>query len=288
MALKQLLFPTNRRVRALVGCLLVGLFCIQCIPTGEKDRGNTVIAMDQGLDVEQLAQRLVQLAKTDHIALLKYCQDHYEKHYRNYTCTLVKQERLKGALGKEQEVRVRFMESPFSVSMEWIRNAPIANRMLYVEGKYNNKMIVRPKSGLLRILTGGSVLRDPDGADVMKNTLRPVSLFGFHRGTRELLNVYLAAKKAGDLEEKFGGFAEVNGRKVIVLKRYLPAKDEYPAWKTIICIDPEYLVPTCIEGFDWDERLTSRYMYKDIRFNVELGEDDFLPEANGFQAPKSK
>jgi len=288
MAWKQWLRPTNGRVRGLVGCLLVGLFCIQCIPTGQRDRGNTLIAMDQSPDPKDAAEKLVHWAKTDHIALLKHCREHCIRQVRDYTCTLVKQERIKGALGQEQEVQVKFMNSPFSVAMKWVRNAPIANRMLYVEGKFNNKMIVRPKSGLLRILTGGSVFRDPEGADVRKNTLRPVTMFGFDRGMRELLKVYTAAKKAGDLEEKFGGYADVAGRKVLVLERYLPAKDDYPARKTIICIDPEYLVPVYIEGFDWDDRLSSRYTYKDIRFNVDLTEDDFLPEANGIETPKKK
>jgi hypothetical protein len=288
MVLKRLLRPTNRRVRGLVGCLLVGLFCLQCIPTGQRDRGNTLIAMDQGANPGWATEKLVHLAKTDHIALLTYCQDHCARQYRNYTCTLLKQERIKGALGKEQEVQVKFMDSPFSVAMNWVRNAPIGDTILYVEGKHGDKMIVRPKSGLLRILTGGSVFRKPDGADAMKNTLRPVSLFGFHRGMRELLKVYIAAREAGDLDARFGGFAEVAGRKTIVLERYLPPKDDYPAWKTLIHIDPEYLVPICIEGFDWDERLSSRYIYRDIRFDVNLTEDDFLPEANGIKVSKKK
>lgn len=286
MALKRLIRPTNRRVRGLVGCLLVGLFCIQCIPTGQQDHGNTLIAMDQGANPHYVAEQLVHLAKTDHIALLKYCHDNCARRYRNYTCTLLKQERIKGALGEEQEVQVKFMDSPFSVVMKWVRNAPIADTMLYVEGKHDDRMIVRPKSGLLRILTGGSVFRKPDGPDAMKNTLRPVSLFGFQRGMRELLKVYVAARQAGDLDQRFGGFAEVAGRKTIVLERYLPPKDNYPARKTVIHIDPEYLVPICIEGFDWDDRLSCRYIYRDIQLNVDLTEDDFLPEANGIKAPK--
>ena len=272
----------------MVGLLLVGLFCIQCIPTNEANRGNTALAKIQLDDPDRAALALEELAKTDHIALLKLCQENYAQRYRDYTCKLIKQERIKGALGQEQHVRVKFLQQPFSVAMNWEKNAPIADRMLYVEGKHNGQMIVRPKSGLLQLLTGGAVFRKPDGADAMKNTLRPVSLFGFHRGTRALLDVYEAAEKAGHLREEFGGYAEVGGRKAIVLERYLPAKSEaYPAWKTVVCIDMEYLVPIKIVGYDWDERLTSSYTYEEIRFNEGLTNDDFLPEANGLKLPGS-
>ena len=288
MALRWLLRPTNRRIRYLVGCLLVGLFCIQCIPTGDNGAGSVVIAKGQFGNPEDALEKLVHLAKTDHIALLEHCQDHYVRSYRDYVCTLFKQERIKGALGKEQEIQVKFRQSPFSVAMEWLRNAPIGDRVLYVEGKYDDKMIVRPKSGFPQLLTGGSVRRKPDGADAMKNTLRPVNLFGFHRGMRELIKVYREAKEAGHLKQAFGEFAEVAGRRAVVLERYLPPERDYPAWKTLIYIDVDYLVPICIEGFDWEQRLSSRYVYKDIQFNVGLTEDDFLPEANGIKVAKKK
>ena len=286
MALKQLLRPTNRNVRYLVGCLLIGLFCIQCIPDRNTDSGNVLIARTQTGNPDDVAAKLVQLAKTDHIALLKLCQEHCRSNYRDYTCTLVKQERIKGALGKEQEVRVKFLDSPYSVLLKWVRNAPIGDQVLYVEGKHGGNMIVRPKSGLLRMLTGGYVLRKPTGPDAMKKTLRPVSFFGFRRGLRELIKVYAQARDNGDLKQAFGEFAEVAGRKTLVLERYLPATEDYPAAKTLIYVDLEYLVPTCIEGWDWDDRLSSRYVYKDIEFNVGLSEDDFLPEANGIKLKK--
>ena len=59
----------------------------------------------------------------------------------------------------------------FSVAMAWTQNAPLGDRVLYVEGKYDNKMMVRPKAPFLQAITGGSVLRKPDGPEAMRNTL---------------------------------------------------------------------------------------------------------------------
>ena len=110
--------------------------------------------------------------------------------------------------------------------------------------------------GFLNNLVGTQV-RQPDGAEAMKATLRPVNKFGFKQAIENLLGVYEEAKSKGDLKESFGGYAQVSGRKAIVLNRELPPKGDYPAFKTITYIDLEYLVPIGIEGFDWDEQLTA-------------------------------
>jgi len=286
MSLKQVLRPSNRRVRYLVGLLLVGLFCIQCISVDTGSR--VVIARGRDIDPKAVARKVVDLAKTDQIALLKYCLDHYNRTCRDYTCTLIKQERISGVLGAEQEVQVKYKESPFSVAMHWTRNAPLGDRVLYVEGKNDNNMLVRPANKFLLMLAGGAVSRKPDGPEAMRNTLRPVNLFGFRKGMEDLIKVYCEARDAGHLKEVFGGFAEVAGRKTIVLERYLPAADNYPAWKTVLYIDPEFLVPICIEGYDWDKRFSSRYVFENIRFNTGLTDDDFLPEANDMKVAPAK
>ncbi len=286
MAVKRLIRATNRSMRWLVGSLLIGLFCVQCIPHDGSSASNVVIA--KSMVAPDSPQRLVQLAQSDHVALLKLCRQRYADSVRDYTCTFIKQERINGALGGEQEVGVKFLESPFSVAMDWHRNAPLGDRIVYVEGKNDNNMIVRPKGGLLQMLTGGAVLRKPDGDEAMRSTLRPVSVFGFNRGLRDLIAVYDQAAASGELEQKFGGYADVEGRKTLILERYLPPRENYPAWKTVVYIDVERLLPVCIEGWDWEKRLSCRYVYKDVHFNTGLTDSDFLPESNGIKMPKAQ
>lgn len=267
--------------------MLVGLFCIQCIP-GRETGSSVVIAKTQQAGPEAAGQKLVELAKTDHVAFLKHCLENYSRSYRDFTCTFTKQERIGGTLGPEQEIQAKFKEAPFSVAMRWTKNPPIGDQIIYVEGKYDNNMLVRPASGILRMLTGGAVMRKPDAPEAMRNTLRPINMFGFRRGMEELIKVYEEARDDKQVEEKFAGFAEVAGRSTMVLERYLPARENYPAWKTVIYIDREYLVPICIEGYDWDKQLTGRYVYQNISFNTGLTDDDFLPEANGMKLAPAK
>jgi hypothetical protein len=293
--LKKLLHPTNRRVRVFVGILLAGLFCIQC--TQSVSVGGSKLEKISNVTV---AQKLEKLAREDHIALLEMCLDNYNRNYRDYTCTLIKQEVIRGTQKPEQWMNVKFMDKPFSVAMGWLKktpqgaldngqvkklHVPMGDRILYIEGKYDNKMVIRISNPLLRGLLG-TQKRPPDGKDAMKNTLRPVSMFGFKRSLTSLLDVYRHAAKKGHLKQAFGGTVKIAGRDAIVLLRYLPPKEQYPAKRTEICIDLETLVPIRIRGFDWDGQCTSRYVYKDIKFNVGLDETGFTPKANDIADPK--
>ena len=290
MALRPVLRPTNRRIRLLVGFLLAGLFCIQCTTT-DAFRESSFITSVGGKNIGRTADRelarIEKLAKTDHIALLEHCLARSRAEHRDYTCTLIKHEIINGQDKKEQEIRVKFLVKPYSVAMAWVRNAPMGDRVLYVEDQYDGKMLVRPSSGIIRNVLGiKTVSRPPDGAEAMKSTLRPVNKFGFERGLVSLLNVYKEAKQRGELTKtSFGGYADVAGRRAIVLVRYLPPVNDYPAYKTITYIDTEHLVPICIEGFDWDEEFSCRYIYKDIKMNVGLTAADFRPEANDLTSP---
>ncbi len=225
MSLTPLLHVTNRKIRIVVGLFLAGLFCIQCTTSeaGKDQQFATAIAGKMvGKNSPAVLARMEKLAKTDHVALLQFCLDHYCASYHDYTCKFQKQERMNGILGKVQEIDAKFMQPPFSVSLHWVKNQPsMADRVLYVEGKWNNQMIVRP-SGLLSFV--GPQFRPPDGPEAMKATLRPVNLFGFQRGICSLIDVYKQACKSGDLKEEFGGYAQVDGRNTLVLVRYLPAK----------------------------------------------------------------
>ena len=289
MKLQRLLRPTNRRARVLVGVLLAALFCIQCTTSQAVRESSLVQVIDGkslGKNSPEVFAKVKQLAGTDHVALLEYCLKNYESRFNDYTCTFVKQEKIGGELGREQRIAVKFMESPYSVAMKWVENAPNADRVLYVEGKYGDQMLARPTNLFVRSLVGGSVLRRPNDPEAMKSTLRPVNMFGFKRGMQSLLEVYRKARQAGDLKEAFGGFAKAAGRDAIAIIRYLPAKKDYPAHKTVVYFDLEYLVPIGMKNYDWDGALSSQYFYEGLRFNVALTSEDFLPKSNDLTAPQ--
>ncbi len=286
MLLKRVIHPTNTRIRLVVGILLAAMFCIQCTRSDVFSSDMQVMAIAGSSAVNTSPDRLAKLehlAKTDHIGLLRQAMENYRSSYQDYTCTFTKRERINGQFCDEQEIEVKFLDQPFSVAMRWVKNAPVGDRVLYVEGKNNGQMLVQPK-GLLGALFG-TVGRAPDGPDAMANTLRPVTLFGFSRLMENMLEVNELASSRGEGRFTFEGY-RTKDKKVMVLKRVLPPRKDYPAKTTIWYLDVEHLVPIGMESSDWDDQKMCRYSYSNVKFNVGLTEDEFTPKANGMKQKK--
>ncbi len=286
MLLKRVIHPTNTRIRLVVGLLLAAMFCVQCTHSDVFSSDMQVMAIAGSSAVNTSPDRLAELerlAKTDHIGLLRQAMENYRSSYQDYTCTFTKSERINGQFCDEQEIEVKFLDHPFSVAMRWTKNAPVGDRVLYVEGKNNGQMLVQPK-GLLGALVG-TVSRAPDGPDAMANTLRPVTLFGFSRLMENLLEVNELASSRGEGRFTFEGYS-TKDKKVMVLKRVLPPRKDYPAKTTIWYLDVEHLVPIGMEASDWDDQKMCRYSYSNVKFNVGLTEDEFTPKANGMKLKK--
>ena len=287
---QRLLRPSNNHIRIAVGLLLAGLFCIQC--TRSEAFKATPIVSAYAADSEPPAagmadprlQQLDNLAKKDHVALIKQAIARYKESVQDYSCTFIKQERLNGQLQPDQEIKVKFREQPFSVGMQWVRNAPIGDAILYVEGKCDGQMLVRPKGLLGKMI--GVQMRKPGDPAVMANTLKPITAFGLRKNLESLLAVYELAGQRGDSVNSFAGYKEVAGRKVMVLKRELPNKPDYPCKLVVWYLDVEYEAPMALESYDWDDQLIASYLYKGLKFNNGYSDSDFAPEANGLQLRK--
>lgn len=285
-SVRRLLHSMNPKIPMLAGLILMGCYVIESV----SDSANPIaprpgLAAAQGLVPAHDAAGLERLAKTDQIAFLQYCLDNYRGKYADYTSVFTKQERINGVLGKEQKTSVRFREAPFSVAMTWLTNPPMGDRILYVEGRNNNEMRVRPTSAFLQALLPGGVSRKPQCDDAKKASLRTVDLFGFERLLKSLLDVYQEGKRNGDLREAFGGHYTLDDQDTLRLVRYLTSRDkDYPAYKTVTYVDVKHLVPVMIEGYDWEtDDFLFRYTYSDVKFNVGLTEADFSLESIGLK-----
>jgi hypothetical protein len=276
-------------------CLPALLATLGCEAPSPEAELITILPKDAASNVPD---EIAELARTDHVALLKKALEAYrDMPVKDYTCTFVKQEVMNGSLRKEQAMKVKFRDEPFSLAIAWTKNPPPGDAMIFVRGKYKNaqgrsRMLVRPASPFLQMLTGGSVLRLPDSPDAMREALRPCTMFGFSNGLKNLLGVYEAARAKNECKEKYLGLTEVGGRKCLVLVRTLPDKKGYPAAKTFICIDVETLMPLRMLGYGWKKgkdgkpNFLCNYVYRDVKFNVGLGDKDFTPDANGIKPPK--
>ena len=66
--------------------------------------------------------RLIDLAKTDHLQLLEWSMSMYGENVHDYSAILHKQERINGKLRDPQDIAFWFKEKPYSLYMEWENN----------------------------------------------------------------------------------------------------------------------------------------------------------------------
>lgn len=227
-------------------------------------------------------------ATEDPIAILQEGLDRYNRTAASYTCMLRKQERIdpKGPMGPEQEMACKFLESPFSVYLDTVKNPSGAKKVLYVEGRWNNRMLVQP-SGIGAIL--GSLLVDPRGPLARAETLQFIDQFGFKRTSETLIRGYRLARREGILTTRLLGADTVDGRKVIGYEAKITeprptGRFDFPHVR--IWLDREWLLPIGIDVWDAEGVERGHYRFANVNFKANLSAGDFLPEANGMKSPK--
>jgi outer membrane lipoprotein-sorting protein len=227
-------------------------------------------------DSQKRTQQLVHLAQTDHTELLTWAMQHYQAHIQNYMGTFYIQERINGRLKKREVIHTRFMEAPYSVLMDWQKNAGKIDKLLYVEGQHDNKMIVHP-TGKFSWLK--SVKYDPRHKKVTRTIQRPCDEFGFYRNMESLLAVYQKTKYHH--KENYLGEMDVQGRRCIATELTLQDHAKYPYARIVMKFDTAYCLPTGISAYESNGDLYCQYEFGDLRFNSDLEADAFTPKANG-------
>lgn len=221
--------------------------------------------------------QLAGLVKGDHVGLLKTMLAYYEEYIDDYTGTLYKQERIRGKLKKQQVASFKFMDKPFSLFMKWTKNADAADRLVFVAGENDGKMVVHP-TGLFSWIK--SVKREPDCEAAMKVNLYSCDQFGIRNMLSSILMLQRAVQKDGRIKTETIGEKSVDGRKCVVIRAMLPESKASAVRRMELRIDTEYFLPVELTTWDAKENLIGSYIYKDLKFNVGLSAEEFTPKAN--------
>src|SRR5262249_13211040 len=81
------------------------------------------------------------LAREEPLQLLRACIQRYRREVHGVRALLVKQERLEGELQAEEEIDVAFRDPPYSVFMNWRKGERLAQRVLYVAGENDDRLL---------------------------------------------------------------------------------------------------------------------------------------------------
>jgi uncharacterized protein DUF1571 len=211
----------------------------------------------------------------------------------DYTCTIVKRERIKGVLGDHEymqaKVRNRKLDEagkikvPLSVYLKFVKPKNIEGReVVWVEGQNNNKLKAHEGGLLGRTLP--SVWLDPDGALAMRGQLHPIYDIGIENLVAKLIERGEKERKFGECEVKFVPGGKINGRGCTVLVVEHPVqRPHFEFHKAEIFIDDEFKIPLRYAAYFWPAAaggqlpVIEEYTYLNVKLNVGLKNEDFDP-----------
>jgi hypothetical protein len=214
-----------------------------------------------------------------------------QTHIHDYTCTMVKRERIKGTLrdheymfakirnGKVQDGRVT---TKFAVYLYFLKPEDVKGReVLYIEGDNNGKLLA--KEGGLKGKLLPSVWLKPDSPLAMADNLHPITEIGLENLVIKLIERAEREKKAGgECEVQFMKDAKINGRVCTLLQVKHPVKrPQFDFNLAQVFIDDEYQIPIRYAAYGWPEKeggqpqLLEEYTYLNLKLNPGLAEGEF-------------
>jgi len=222
----------------------------------------------------------------------QYVQDHV----RDFTCLLVRRERIEGKLRNFEYIRtsVRMQQSqrgqitvPFSVYMQFLGPPELKGRkVLYVAGANTGKMIVRNGGRRFSYVT----LRiAPDSDTALRESRYPITELSLETVARRMIekaedDVQYDPLARNTAVTFFQG-AAVENRPCTRVRVVHPAADPNFSFHIAeVYVDDELHVPIRVEGYDWprpgasEPRLLEEYTFTRLRLNVGLNDSDFSPQ----------
>ena len=271
---------------SLVGSLSLPRFCL----------AENSVAEASPRTVKKIPVSLPNSVAPDHpllpvIRIAEAGHDHIRRHIQDYSCIVVRQERVDGRLGNHEfiyaKVRNRRMKNgkivvPFSVYLKFLKPQSVKDReVLYVEGQNEGEMFARRGGRRFGFLTAKI---KPDSSMAMRGNRYPITEFGIENLVARLL---IAAREDldTDCQVKVVDGAKINGRicrNIIVRHNEKPANPRFHEVR--IFIDDELKVPVHYEAYDWPEdkgdkpQLLERYTYLKLDMNKGFSDRDFDPD----------
>jgi hypothetical protein len=232
----------------------------------------------------------------DNAARLKYVLDfaqdaatRIETEIKDYSCILVKRERVEGQVGSYQYMRVKIRHErkegnnvvvPFSVFLSFLKpERMIGREVLFIQNQNQGDLIAR-RGG--RRSPNMTVQMPPDSPLAMDGNRYPVTEIGFQNLTKRLIEVLENEQKYNDCVIDIFPDAKVDGRKCTHFRlTHHTRRPDLTYCKAEVSVDDELGIPVYYRAFDWPAkegeplRLHEEYFYKSVKLNVGLTDTDF-------------
>ncbi|MDG2383156.1 MAG: DUF1571 domain-containing protein [Pirellulaceae bacterium] len=264
--------------------------------------GSPTMGSDQPVADQPVANRAATHPLHD---LREYAISKHElvkKTVRDYSCQIVKRERIDGKLQPHQfmlaKVRSAGIKRPFAVHLTYQGPKRVRGRTVeFVSGENNEGMLVRlrPRGVTLRV--------DLDNPVAMKESSIPITALSFEAmlgAVIEALDRDIAADPTGaNTQIKRIKDVKINGRPSTAIRIIHPKQaDELEFHIAGMFIDNEFQIPTRFEIFSWPTEkggkpvLAAEFTYVDLKVNEGLPNSIFhvlsLPKKSSESSESAK
>ena len=202
---------------------------------------------------------------------------------QDYSCTMVKRERIDGKLGEHQYMFAKVRRKPFSVYLFFLGPEDVKGQeVIYVDGQNENNMLAHAGSGVRAMV--GTVSLKPQSMLAMAGNRYPITEFGVERLAERLVEVAKHDKQFGECEVNFFPKAKVNGRICTCVQVVHPVpRRNFRFHLARVFIDDELLIPVRYEAYDWPHEaggqpvLMAEYTYMNVKTTQGFTDADCDP-----------
>lgn len=251
------------------------------------DKGEIRMAERSGPATPAARLAMTEAAPNEHplMPALRWAREvlHDMDKVKDYSATVVKQERVDGKVGEPEFMFVKLRHKPFSVYMCFLKPEALKGQeVIFVQGANNGKLLGHG-TGLKKHF--GTVPLDPNGPIAMRGNHYPITELGVLNLTRRLIEVGEKDTQYGECEVNyFPGSAgvKVNDRVCTCVQIVHPVpRRTFLFHVARIFVDEELNIPIRYEAYDWPEEkggqpeMIESYTYLDLKVNNGFTDADF-------------
>jgi hypothetical protein len=211
------------------------------------------------------------------IRLVKQAREAYAQ-VRDYSCVLVKRERVGGQLPPDNVILMNVRTRPFSVYLRWQEPRDLAGQeVCYVAGRNNGQMRVR-SAGALGVV--GFVSLDPNDPRARKTSRHSITEAGIGNVIERFSAGWEGERRLNVTQVRLGEY-EYNKRRCTRVETIHPARKEFLYYRSVVYFDQQNRLPIRVECYDWPRaqgdpgQLVEVVNFVNLRLNVGLSDAVF-------------
>jgi outer membrane lipoprotein-sorting protein len=253
------------------------------VPNGDIAQGN--IGADDAVANTNQGEHPLEPA----LALAAKGLDSLRANITDYSCTVVKRERINGELQPHEYMFAKIRHKPYSVYLYFLAPDGVKGQeVIYCDGKNDGNMLAHAGSGVRAMV--GTVSLKPQSMLAMQGNRYPITELGVENLAKRLVEVAKHDKQFGECEVNFFPKAKVNGRICTCVQVVHPVpRRNFRFHLARVYIDDEHLIPIRYEAYDWPKEqggqpiLMEEYTYMNVKVNNGFTDADFDPTNSAYK-----